>query len=59
MVPAYLTGQVPVSIEQFDETIAKLFADSAPSEIPSGTTGGEDNANLVNDSVGGAGNVGE
>lgn len=53
-VPAYLTGQVPVSIEQFDETISQLFNTSG-TQMPtdSGTTGGEDNANPITDSQGG------
>lgn len=56
-VPSYLTGSIPVSIEQFDETLAKVFAQSAPpTEDPlasSGTTGGSDNANKLTGSTGG------
>jgi len=54
-VPAYLTGQIPVSIETFDETVSKLFDSSVPT-IPtdSGTTGGADNTNPISNSQGGA-----
>lgn len=58
MVPSYLTGQYPVSIEQFDETLDKLFA-SNPVNTPvsTGATGGADNQALVTDSTGGPGNL--
>lgn len=58
-VPSYLTGQFPVSIEEFDQTLEKLFVSNSVTSNATGTTGGTDNANLINDSTGGAGNVGE
>lgn len=59
-VPSYLTGQFPVSIEEFDQTLDKLFISTGVGATDAtGTTGGADNQNLVTDSVGGAGNVGQ
>lgn len=59
-VPSYLTGQYPVSIEEFDTTLEKLFASQGVMpNTATGSSGGEDNMNQVTDSQGGAGNVGE
>lgn len=55
-VPAYLTGQIPVSLEDFDATVASIFSNntSTTQATGSGTTGGADNANPVTGSQGGA-----
>jgi HK97 family phage portal protein len=61
-VPAYLTGQYPVSIEEFDQTLDKLFLTDGVSQdqtSSSGSSGGVDNTNLITGSNGGAGNKGE
>lgn len=59
-VPSYLTGQMPVSIEQFDETMNKLFAsDGVTSSMPDGNAGGDSNENIITGSTGGPGNTGE
>ena len=55
-LPAYLVGQYPVAIERYEEAMTKVFAE--PVATPSGSTGGADNANIVNDSTGGQGNTG-
>lgn len=57
-LPAYLVGQYPVAIERYEDAMAKVFADPLAPD-PTGSTGGEDNANIVNDSTGGPGNVAE
>jgi len=55
-IPAYLTGQYPVSLQNYEEDMAKLFASQGVETNPldsSGATGGADNTNKVTDSQGG------
>jgi hypothetical protein len=60
-VPSYLTGQYPVAIEQFDETMDRLFSDQQveAGAQGQGSSGGADNENLITGSTGGPGNIGE
>jgi len=60
-IPSYLTGQYPVAIEQFDDTMDRLFSDKQITDQPQGqgSSGGTDNENLITGSTGGPGNTGE
>jgi len=59
-LPAYLLGQRPVTIENYEEDMTNLFINGIiPNTTTSGATGGGDNANLITGSTGGPGNVGE
>lgn len=56
-LPAYLVSDKPVAVERYEEAMNRITSNQ--SATPTGSTGGEDNANLVNDSTGGQGNTGE
>jgi hypothetical protein len=59
-LPAYLLGQYPVSLQNYDVDMAKLFDTSGlAGDTPDGAAGGTDNENVVTGSTGGAGNIGE
>lgn len=58
-IPAYLTGQYPVSLQNYETDMGKLFAaQGVGSTLPAGSSGGTDNANVGNNSTGGRGNLG-
>lgn len=57
-LPQYLTGSAPISIENFDAEVERLLQgasmESTDSDIrPSGSSGDEDNTNLISESRGG------
>jgi HK97 family phage portal protein len=56
-LPAYLLGQLPVTIENYTTDMEKLFASDTPSALPDGASGGSDNTSVVTDSTGGPGNL--
>ena len=57
-IPAYLTGQYPVSLQNYDTDMVKLL-DLQDTPMPNGSSGGIDNENKITGSTGGPGNLGE
>jgi len=59
-LPAYLTGQYPVSIQNYASDMDKLFVTNGlDTPTPDVAAGGADNENVVTGSTGGPGNTGE
>ena len=55
-MPAFLLGSAPVTLENFTQEVERLLqgTNTNPGALPSGSSGGADNTNVITDSRGGA-----